>query len=166
MAARLCLLALATLTACAPPLWDATTAAKVVLRSVEVDTAGIKDIKGRMYSVPPQTIDADLTAALQTKLNVQTAGNADVTVVITSVRLVSRVQTFALGGASAIDGVVRVTDVATGRLILAPTHVKAISQRPRLRGMIGAVTAPTAAHDYQQTIAGFAANVAKRLLPY
>jgi hypothetical protein len=163
----LLLLALIGLTACTPRLLDDKAAAGLTVRNVTVDTSAIEGVKGRKMSfdMPPDQIAADITAALREKLGATPAGNGDVVVKVQTVRLMSRLQEYALGGASYIKGEITVTDVATGREIVPATKITGASQRLRIGGIIGAVVAPTAQKDYEQTLKGFAQNVLVRLSP-
>ncbi|OYU38429.1 MAG: hypothetical protein CFE33_16380 [Pseudorhodobacter sp. PARRP1] len=161
------LLSFLALLGCTPHMLEDQAAANLIVRNVTVDTSAISGVAGRKmaFDVPPAQINADLTQALKRKLRVTPQGNADVTVVVTQVRLMSRMQEFMLGGASYVRGTLSVTDAATGRQIVAPTAALATSQRFRVGGPIGAAVAPTAEKDYQQTIESFAMNVLVRLSP-
>lgn len=168
MRRALALLSLFALLGCtAPHMLEDQAAANLVVRTITVDTSAITGVAGRKmaFDVPPAQINADLTQALQRKLRATAQGNADVTVRVKELRLMSRVQEMMLGGASYLKGTLSVTDAATGRQIVAPTAVVATSQRVRVGGPIGAAVAPSAAKDYQQTIEGFAQNVLVRLSP-
>ena len=158
---------LALLGCTAPHMLEDQAAANLVIRNVTVNTSAITGVAGRKmaFDVPPAQIDADLTQALQRKLRATAQGNADVTVTVTEVRLMSRMQEMMLGGASYVKGTLSVTDALTGRQIVAPTQVLATSQRFRVGGPIGAAVAPSAEDDYHQTIDGFAQNVLVRLSP-
>lgn len=166
---RLCviLLSFLALLGCTPRLLEDQAAANLVVRNVSVDTSAITGVAGRKmaYDVAPAQIKADLEAALRARLRASPQGNGDVVVKITAVRLMSRMQEFMLGGASYVQGVITVTDAATGRQIVPPTQALATSRRFRVGGPIGAAVAPTAAHDYQQTIDSFAQSVLVRLSP-
>jgi hypothetical protein len=163
----LVLVALIALTACTPRLLDDKAAAVLVVRNVTVDTSAIEGVKGRKmaFDMPPEQIAADITAALREKLGAVPSGNGDVLVKVQTVRLMSRLQEYALGGASFVKGEITVTDVATGREVVPPTKITGASQRLRIGGIIGAVVAPTAKKDYEQTLKGFAQNVLIRLSP-
>ncbi|MES2435245.1 MAG: hypothetical protein V4586_15660 [Pseudomonadota bacterium] len=158
---------LALLGCTVPHMLEDQAAANLIVRNVTVDTAAITGVAGRKmaFDVPPAQINADLTQALRRKLRAIPQGNADVVVVVTEVRLMSRMQEFMLGGASYVKGTLTVTDALTGRQIVAPTAVFATSQRVRVGGPIGAAVAPSAENDYHQTIEGFAQNVLVRLSP-
>lgn len=161
------LLSVLTLLGCTPHMLEDQAAANLVVRNITVDTSAITGVAGRKmaFDVPPAQINADLTQALQRKLRATAQGNADVTVTVTELRLMSRMQEMMLGGASYVKGRLSVTDAATGRQIVAPTAVFATSQRFRVGGPIGAAVAPSAENDYHQTIEGFALNVLVRLSP-
>ena len=166
---RLCviLLSFLALLGCTPRLLEDQAAANLVVRNVSVDTSAITGVDGRKmaYDVAPAQIKADLETALRARLRATPQGNGDVVVQITAVRLMSRMQEFMLGGASYVQGVITVTDVATGKQIVPPTKALSTSRRFRVGGPIGAAVAPTAERDYQQTIEGFAMNVLVRLSP-
>ncbi len=168
MRLALALLSVLALLGCVTPhMLEDQAAANLVVRKVTVDTSAITGVAGRKsaFDVPPAQINADLTQALQRKLRPTPQGNADVTVRVTEVRLMSRVQEMMLGGASYVKGTLIVTDAATGQQIVAPTAVIATSQRVRVGGPIGAAVAPSAENDYHETIEGFAQNVLVRLSP-
>lgn len=161
------LLGILALLGCTPRLLDDQAAANLIVRSVVVDTSAISGVAGRKmgFDVPPSQINFDLTMALKAKLRATPQGNADVTVTVTSVRLMSRMQEFMLGGASYVHGTISVTDAATGQQIVAPADILATSRRFRFGGPIGAAVAPTAENDYRQTIESFATSVLVRLSP-
>lgn len=167
MSRFLLLLAFVGVIACTPRLLDDKAAAVLTVRNVTVDTSEIEGVKGRKMSfdMPPAQIAADITAALREKLAASPTGNGDVVVKVQTVRLMSRLQEYALGGASFIKATITVTDVATGREIVPPTKITGASQRLRIGGIVGAVIAPTAKKDYEQTLKGFAINVLTRLSP-
>ncbi|GLS88693.1 hypothetical protein GCM10010873_36670 [Cypionkella aquatica] len=152
---------------CAPRLLDDQAAANLVVRKVIVDTSAISGVAGRKmaFDTSPAQINADLTAALSQTLRATPSGNGDVLVQVTSVRLMSRTQEMMLGGASYVQGVITVTDAATGRQIVPPTKAMSTSKRFRLGGPIGAAVAPGASEDYRQTIDSFATSVLVRLSP-
>ena len=166
---RLCviLLSFLALLGCTPRLLEDQAAANLVVRNVSVDTSAITGVDGRKmaYDVAPAQIKADLETALRARLRATPQGNGDVMVKITSVRLMSRMQEFMLGGASYVQGVITVTDAATGKQIVPPTKALSTSRRFRIGGPSGAAVAPTAAQDYQQTIESFAQSVLVRLSP-
>ena len=166
------LIAAAALAGCntTEPLLDESVSQGLVVRSVTVDVSALqKGITGRESDKTPAQVKADVEQALRATLLGPDArrGNAEVLVQITSVRLVSPGQKFALGslgGASAITGVITVTGAGSGSVLLAPTEVSASSEELRLGGVIGALTTPSVEKDYADTVAGFANNVKTRLL--
>lgn len=158
---------LATLSACVTPLVEETVQQSLVVRSIRVDASAIKPIAGgREITLTRQQIEADLKAALMAEMVKpgQGAGNADVVVKVEEIHLVSRGQSFALGGNSSMTGILKVTEAGTGKVILPETQVGGMNQNLRLGGVIGVLTAPSADKDYKDTIAGFARMNAERLL--
>lgn len=159
------LAALGLLAACSvEPLLDAQSANTLRVRSVSVDTSGMSKVLGGLDLIfTPEQIQADLTSALTTHLEVSNAGNADVQIEITAMYLVSPGQSFLMSGRSSIQGEIRVTDAMTGRVILAPTRVTGLSDEIHLGGSVGGWSNISAARDYQKSIAGFAATIRARL---
>lgn len=158
---------LSALSACVQPLVDETVQQSLTVRTITVDASAIKPIAGgREITLTRSQIEADLKAALTAEMVKpgQGAGNADVLVKVEEIWLVSRGQSFAMGGNSTMTGTLTVTEPATGRVILAETKVGGMNETLRMGGIIGVLTAPSADKDYQQTLLGFARLNAERLL--
>lgn len=163
----LAVLALSALGACVEPLVDETVQQSLVVRSITVDASAIQPIGGgREITLTRGQIEKDLKAALTAHMVKpgQGKGNADVLVTVDEIHLVSRGQSFAIGGSSSMAGTLKVTEAGTGKVILPPTKTGGISETLRLGGVLGAITAPNAAKDYADTINGFAKQNAARLL--
>jgi hypothetical protein len=158
----LCAFALLSLGACVTPLVDEAMQQSLVVRSIKVDASGIKPIGGGRET----QIETDLKAALTAQMIKpgQGKGNADVLVTVTEIFLVSRGQSFALGGNSHMTGTLTVTEAGSGKVILAPTVVGGGNANLRLGGVLGALTAPMPDKDYADTLTGFAKQNTARLL--
>ncbi len=163
----LCAFALLSLGACVTPLVDEAMQQSLVVRSIKVDASGIKPIGGgREITLTNTQIETDLKAALTAQMIKpgQGKGNADVLVTVTEIFLVSRGQSFALGGNSHMTGTLTVTEAGSGKVILAPTVVGGGNANLRLGGVLGALTAPMPDKDYADTLTGFAKQNTARLL--
>lgn len=160
-------LAVAGLTGCVTPFVEESVQQSLVVNTITVDASAIKPIGGgREITLTHGQIEKDLKAALTAQMVKpgQGKGNADVRVMVEEIYLVSRGQSFAIGGSSAMTGTLTVTETGTGKVILAPTKVGGASETLRLGGVLGAITAPSAEKDYADTIGGFAKQNAARLL--
>lgn len=145
---------------------EQTIAPAIIANSVKVDVSRFTGIEGRDLALSPEAVAQDVTAALSRALSGGTAaGNADVTLQLTSVRLTSPVSAAAFGGPSRISGILTVTDAEDGSVIFGPETVDGSSKTVRIPGAIGVVTSPSAENDYRQTVDGFAASVADLLNP-
>lgn len=162
-AAFLCL----SLAGCVQPLVQEDVQQALRVGSITVDASAIKPIGGgREITLTHSQIEADLKAALTAEMvrPGQGPGNADVLVRVDEIWLVSRGQSFAVGGTSAMTGTLSVRDSATGKIILAETRVGGVNRNLRLGGVLGVLTAPAPEKDYRDTLAGFARLTAERLL--
>ena len=104
-----------------------------------------------------------MEAALRLQLEATPAGNTNVVVQVTDVRLVSPGEAAMLGSNSQIGATISATN-SKGAVILAPTEVTASSEKVRFGGLIGAMMTPKADDDYRFTVSGFAKAVRERLL--
>lgn len=148
------------------PATEQVVAPAITANSVTVDVSRFPGIEGRELVRSSQAIAQDLTTALTRSLSGgAVAGNANVTLQLTSVRLTSPVSAAAFGGPSRIAGILTVTDAADGSVLFGPETVEGTSKTVRVPGAIGVVTSPSAANDYRQTVDGFAASVAELLNP-
>ena len=157
--------ALVLLAACMEPLADESVTRNLVVRDIYINTDNIEGIEGREIVVSPEKIRADLTMALISELGYRRSdtGNADVVISITKVHLLSPGGSLMIGGNSFIKGVIKVTEVGTGKVLVPATKVTGLSEQKRLGGIIGAMSSPSAANDYRATIIGFARNVKNSL---
>ena len=165
----LALAAAVTLSACAAPLLEEGVAQQLKITSVSVDVSSIEGVKGRKISKLPEQVRADIAAAVSGQLAAGSVGTrpAKAQLSVKRVQLVSPGQSFLIGGSSTISGTLQVTDARTGEVILAPTDVVGTAKSGyALGGVIGAAVKAnqTPEDDYKATVAGFAADVRKRLL--
>ena len=158
------LMLLLLVTGCAQPvLVTEDRSQSLVIGQIDVDMSMFEGMKGREFTVPPEQIAADIAGELRAVLDRPGAPNASLDLRVSTLRLVSPGQAFALGGQSQIQGVLTVVDDATGDAIVPATAVVGISEQIRLGGVIGAVTSPAADKDYRQTLRGFAASIHQQL---
>tara|TARA_R110002126_G_C10222381_1_gene479169 strand:+ start:91 stop:621 length:531 start_codon:yes stop_codon:yes gene_type:complete len=164
----LALSAAVALAACAEPLVDAQVAGQLNVVSVSVDVSGIQGVKGRMIEIAPERVERDIRATLASQLRQGSVGSRDVKadLVVQRFRLVSPGESLMVGGTSIISGLMTVTDAKTGEVIVPPTTVVGTAKNGwQPGGLLGAMTKAsiTPEDDYKQTVAGFAADVRKRL---
>lgn len=155
------------LTGCVTPLVEPEVQKSLVVRNITVDASAIKPVMGgREITLTRSGIERDLKAALTAEMirPGQGKGNADVVVRVDEIYLVSRGQSFALGGNSAMTGTLTVTEAGSGKVILDAVRVGGMNENLRLGGVLGALTAPAPEKDYQDTLRGFARMNADRLL--
>jgi len=152
------------LSACAQPVLVSEAQSRtLVVGEIDIDMSQFQGVTGREFKLSPAQVEADVRQALRAVLARPGKANADLTLVLDRVRLVSPGQAFALGGQSVITGTLSVVARANNTAIVPPTEVSGISEQVRLGGVVGAVTSPSADKDYQQTLRGFAASVHKQL---
>ncbi|WP_458878255.1 hypothetical protein [Arenibacterium sp. CAU 1754] len=135
---------------------------------VSVDTSAIDGVEGgREIAVPPAQIKTDLRNALLGTLRSANSGGRPVKVnlLIERVYLVSPGQSMMIGGVSTIRGTLWITDAKTGAVVLKQTKVQGTAKGGYvLGGVIGVALTKSPQDDYRATVAGFAADVKKRLL--
>lgn len=155
------------LAGCAEPLLDQQVSSQLSVADVRV-TADSATVGGREISVPGRQIEEDVRGQVFAQLRMVANGSRPVIVEIdvARVQLVSPAQALVIGSVSTITGVAQVIDANTGEIILEPTEVKGSSDQViPTGGLIGAAlkagTPPE--KDYQQTIAGFAFDVRRKL---
>ncbi|MEO9514558.1 MAG: hypothetical protein ABJG55_02370 [Paracoccaceae bacterium] len=146
------------------PLLAPDAAQDVRIRTVSVDVSGFEGITGREFDVTPEQLQADITAALRRQFAPTNAGNADVAVSVSSVRLVSPGAAFAFGGTSRIAGVVQITNTESGEFILPATEVVGLADGTYAPGgVIAALSTKSPENDYKNTVASFASDIKRRL---
>ena len=159
--------AAAVLAGCTPePLLLESPREQYAVRNVVVDTSAFTGVKGRVNEFSRDEVARDIRATLASTLRRSAKGRTEVDVLVrlTDVNLVSPGQALLIGGVSNIRGVLEIKEARTGRTILAPTNVYGSAKGTYAPGgIIGAVTTRSVDSDYRQTIAGFAADVERRL---
>lgn len=163
--ARLALagLALVALAACdVPSIRTAGDESALNVQTVNVDTSGMAvAVEGRTSTVSREQLDADLTAALGAALASQRdpAGRVvQVDVTMETLRLSPPIERVAAGTSTA-TGVVTVTEVGTGDVIVPPTRLSGNSENFRGAWVLGLATTRTVDKDYRGTVNGFANTV-------
>lgn len=132
---------------------------------VSVDTSAIEGVTGREISVAPAQIGADVRSTLMASLG-DSAGDRPVNVklLIERVILVSPGQSMLVGGVSTITGTMWIVDEGTGAVLMKPTTVRGTAKGGWAPGgLIGVALTKSPQEDYRATVAGFAADVRKRL---
>ena len=159
------LCAVLALAACAGPLLDETAARSMSVREVTVDASEVERMRfSRKADLPPERIARDVEGALEAELeSIRGTRPVDVSVVVTDVGLVTRGQAVLLGGLNLMTGTMQVTDSATGQVIVPPTKVTGTADDVGLVGIVGALRIGSVEQEYQQLVAGFAAEVKRRV---
>jgi hypothetical protein len=159
--------ALVTLAACAvPSIRTAGDATALNVQSVTVETSGMSvAVEGRTSTVSKEQLDDDLTAALTAAL----AGKSDpegrlVTVDVTmeQFRLAPPIERV-VAGTSTATGVVTVTEVGTGTVVVPPTRLTGNTESIRAAWILGLATTRTVDKDYVGTVNGFASTTRRAL---
>ena len=156
-------LTLAVLAACTEPLMTQGQSENLVVRNISVDVSALSGVTGRQIDVPAEQIGADVKAALEKALARPGPGNADLAVVVQSVKLTSPGAAAAFGGNSKISVLMTITDAKTGDVLLPTREVRGYSDVLRLPGVIGVATSPSRENDYRQTVDGFAQSVKEQI---
>ncbi|MFL4469965.1 hypothetical protein ACERZ8_08840 [Tateyamaria armeniaca] len=159
---RFALAAVATLglAACeVPSIRTAGDVAALNVQSVNVDTSGMSvAVEGRAFSVSRERLDDDLTAAISAALAAQSDPDGRVVTVdvtMEQVRLAPPIERVAAGTSTA-TGVISVTEVGTGAVVVPPTRLTGNSENIRAAWVIGLATTRTVDIDYRGTVNGFA----------
>jgi len=165
---RRCRLALAALTvvglaACeVPSIRTAGDVSALNVQAVNVDTAGLSSaIEGRVSTVTREQLDNDLTAALSAALSAQSDPDGrlvTVDVTMEQVRLAPPIERVAAGTSTA-TGVIKVTEIGTGTVVVPPTRLTGNSENFRGAWVLGLATTRTVNVDYGGTVNGFANSV-------
>ncbi|MDJ1009755.1 MAG: hypothetical protein QNJ13_18260 [Paracoccaceae bacterium] len=157
--------------AAAEPLVSPEVARGIAIQDIRVEASQFAGVTGRPIEVTTEEVISDVDATLQWKLASRTTGSrpARLEVSIASFDLRSRGEAFVPGAPnSTLRAMVRVTDMETGEVIVAPTEVTGTGSGLRIPGPLGAVTAATTRpvdEDYEATIVSFAESVEERLYP-
>lgn len=132
------------------------------VRSVDVDTSGMDvAVSGRASPVTAQQLDDDLTAAISAALAAQsdpTGRVVRVDVVMEEVRLAPPIERVAAVTSTA-TGVITVTEVATGAVVVPATRVSGNTENIRAAWVLGLATTRTIDIDYRGTVNGFANTI-------
>ena len=146
-------------------LSDGRRGSSLKVVAVSVDTSAIEGVTGRNLSVQPAKIGADVRSTLLASLG-SNAGErpVEVKLLIESVALVSPGQSVLVGGVSTIRGRMWIVDPKSGAVMMKPTAVSGTAKGGWAPGgLLGAALTKSPQEDYRATVAGFAADVTKRL---
>ena len=151
--------------ACTQTLMEEGVARSVTVRRISVLTDNITHYSVRGLPISRARFADELRNHIQQELGerAQPAGNAELIVVVKRVWLKSPGESLFMGGPSFIDAEVTVRRVSDGGIIAGPTKFSGVSQQQRLGGIFGAISAPSAQDDYQQTLRGFAIRINQAL---
>ena len=145
------------LTGCVQTVVAPDRAAGLSIRNVtvELDALGTYNVRG--LPISRQQFAADLADSIDTALGPRRsrAGNTDLVVSVTRVLIKGPEMSLIAGGQSFIDARVTLRNASDGSVISGPKVFSGLSQKTRLGGVIGALSAPSAAQDYRDTVAGF-----------
>ncbi len=156
-------LAFCTLAACeVPSIRTEGDASALNVRSVSVETAGMAvAVEGRTSTVTREQLDADLTAAINAALASESDPNGRpvmVNVTMETLRLSPPIERVAAGTSTA-TGVISVTEVGTGAVVVPPTRLTGNTENFRGAWVLGLATTRTVDKDYRGTVNGFANTV-------
>lgn len=167
------LIAATALTACEEhtALIETTVSQNISIVDVQIHPGALplkadgKVRTGREYALTEeefnQQLDASLTRQIRARgLNGPTPAILKVTP--TKLSLISPGQSFLVGGRSLIEGIVTL-ESTSGETLAGPLTVNGFTDELRAGGLLGAMTAPSAAEDYRRTLNGFANNVSRKL---
>ncbi len=160
------ILAAVMLSACAEPILDEQTASQVVVQQVNVSTANFSRVTGRSINKPAAQVQADLSNALNSRLQGAGAPGGSpvaVNVSVESVALVSPGQSLLVGGTSSVTATVSVVELSTQRELAPATRVTSSGEGYAPGGVIGASTRGTPEADYAQTVQSFASVLTTRI---
>jgi hypothetical protein len=146
-------------------LADGRRGSSLKVVEVSVDTSAIEGVQGRAISVPPAQIGADIRSTLLASLG-NNAGDRPVKVnlLVERVVLVSPGQSMLVGGVSTITGTMWIVDARNGAVLMKPATVRGTAKGGWVGGgLIGVALTKEPQEDYRATVAGFAADVRKRL---
>lgn len=161
--------AMVTLAACeVPSIRTAGDVAALNVQSVNVDTSGMAVVvEGRVSTVTREQLDADLTAAISAALAFESDPDGrvvQVDVTMEAVRLSPAIERVAAGTSTA-RGVISVTEVETGTVIVPPTPLSGNTENIRAAWILGLATTRSVDDDYRGTVNGFANTVRLALFP-
>jgi hypothetical protein len=153
------------LAGCAQPKLTGDASADLSIAQVTVTTASSEEaVSGRPNDVTKEKLEADLKALLTSKV-VGRPGTlkADLVVDVREVNLIPRGVSALVPAQSTSKAVISVTEAKTGKVLVPPTEITALSARLRAGGIIGVATAPSVENDYIAVLNGLANAVEKRL---
>ena len=128
------------------------------VQSVKVDASNLAAVEGRPLSVTKSQLEADFTRAISAAFAAQSDPNGrpvQVLVDLEQVRLAPPAERIVAGTSTAV-GVVTVTELGTGAVIVPPTRVTGNTENFRGVSVIGLVTTASVDKDYNGTVNGFA----------
>ena len=128
------------------------------VQSVKVDASNLAAVEGRPLSVTKSQLEADFRRAISAAFAAQSDPNGravQVLVDLEQVRLAPPAERIVAGTSTAV-GVVTVTELGTGAVIVPPTRVTGNTENFRGVSVIGLVTTASVDKDYNGTVNGFA----------
>lgn len=143
--------------ACTQTILEPDVAQSVTIRRVVVLTSDLASYSVRELPISPDQLASDLQSHVEVELGNRRVpnGNADLIISVTRVLLKSPGLSFLAGGPSYINAQVEVRRVSDGAVISGPMTFSGNSG-PRMGGIFGAMSAPSAQDDYRMTLKGFA----------
>lgn len=150
------------------PLLESDARAIYAVQNVTVNTNRMTGaaVRGRVNEYSHEKVSRDVRATLSQRLKADPRGirNVDVSVELSRFSLVSPGQSFLIGGASQITGVVMVRDSKTGQVVLERATITGTAKGVYTPGgLAGAISTRSVEDDYRNTIAGFATDVERHL---
>ena len=165
----LALFGAALLSACAAtePLLNLSAPSGYRVESVSIEVSSIDGLKGgRDIERSPAQIQADLTASVRAALTTASMPNGRrvaVQIQLDNIALVGPGQAFMVGGISSARGVLQVSDVASGEIVVPATEVFGTVEGWAPGGLIALANSVPPEQDYNALILGFASKVKARL---
>ena len=149
--------ALGLLSACAETVTEAApilAGQGLFVSEITVDTDAVTpDMTGDLLTAAQVGSDLQTRLAVQMGLQSDPAGTpVSVAVVVTDVSLITALEGAIPGAKSRISGTVSVADAD-------PVVVVGVSERFRVPGVLGVITAPDRQTDYDETASGFAKEI-------
>lgn len=176
-----------------PSLIPEASAEDMWVERVVVKTDQLKGVRGRDFKPSNERIAADLTRYLNRRLKTTGRSSAYdrvyqgrggfppvgvpapkspravasrpvvLEVSLRRLYLVSPGQSILVGGLSQAEGVVRVLDARSGKVVVPPTEIAKTAAGYAPGGLLGAATRGSAEQDYMKTLATFANMIEHRL---
>ncbi|MCA0045238.1 hypothetical protein [Celeribacter litoreus] len=153
------------LAACTQTLIEPEVAQSLTIRNIGYSTANLRLMNVRGLPISEQQLVSDLDIAIRRELApyMSRGGNADLHIDLTRVLLKGPEMSLVAGGNSFIDAKVSVTSVMDGTPVLEPKVFSGMEDEMRWGGIIGAMSAPPAQEDYDNTVNGFAVMLRQAL---